>query len=37
MILYEVTDVDKFADANNPIKASFVDVDNFKKEICQCK
>ena len=34
-MLYEVIDVDKFVDANNRIKAYFVDVDNFKKEICR--
>ena len=31
----QIIDVDKFVNANNRIKASFLDVDNFKKEICQ--
>ena len=35
MTLYKVIDVDKFVDANNHIKASFLDVDNCKKEICR--
>ena len=37
MKLQEVIDVDKFVDTNNHIKAFSVDVDNFKKEICQCE
>ena len=36
-LLMQIIDVDKFVDVNNHIKASFLDVDNFKKEICSCE
>ena len=33
----QIIGIDKFVDANNRIKVYFIDVDNFKKEICQRK
>ena len=33
MTLYEVIDVDKFVDADNHIKAYFVDIDNLSTSV----